>query len=106
MVSGQAWYTGSFAVVRSPALAVVLLFAGCTMLPVADYQALKSQNQSLAERNRAQAVQQENLQVHTRNTEDKLMRAEQDLAARRRTRARRRLAESAGSACDHNPLSG
>jgi len=50
------------------------------MLPVADYQALKSQNQALAERNRAQAAQLENLQVHTRNTEDQLMRAEQDLA--------------------------
>ena len=80
MVSGQTWYPGSFAVALSPALAAALLFAGCNMLPVADYQALKSQNQALAERNRAQAAQLENLQIHTRNTEDQLMRAEQDLA--------------------------
>ena len=51
---------------------------------MADYQALKSQNQALAERNRAQAAQLQNLQVHTHNTEDQLMRAEQDLAAGRR----------------------
>jgi chemotaxis protein MotB len=56
------------------------LLTGCTALTGVDYQALKSQNQALAERNRAQAAELENLQVHTRNTEDQLMRAEQDLA--------------------------
>jgi chemotaxis protein MotB len=62
------------------ALLLLGLFTGCTVLSVSDYQALKSQNQALAERNRAQAAQLENLQVHTRNTEDQLIRAEQDLA--------------------------
>jgi chemotaxis protein MotB len=62
------------------ALLLCGLFSGCTVLSTADYQALKSQNQALADRNRAQAAQLENLQVHTRNTEDQLMRAEQDLA--------------------------
>ncbi len=84
MVPRQAWGAGASALVRSPALAMTLLllgpFTGCTVLSVSDYQALKSQNQALAERNRAQAAQLENLQVHTRNTEDQLMRAEQDLA--------------------------
>ncbi len=74
MVPLRAWWVMFFVpVALGP-------FAGCTVLSVGDYQALKSQNQALAERNRAQAAQLENLQVHTRNTEDQLIRAEQDLA--------------------------
>jgi len=84
MVPLRSWGTNTFARPRSPALAMAPLLlgllTGCTVLSVGDYQALKSQNQALAERNRAQAAQLENLQVHTRNTEDQLMRAEQDLA--------------------------
>ena len=76
------------------AVIVLFLLAGCSVVSTADLRALQSQNQSLQERNRAQTAQLENLQVHARNTEDKLIRAEQDLASldEQRTLDRQRLA--------------
>lgn len=59
--------------------ATLLAATGC-FAPVSRVNALKAQNQALSERNRALDVNLENLAIHGRNTEDKLARAEQDLA--------------------------
>jgi len=61
-------------------LAAVALCCGCTVVPLAQWKAVKSQAETLGERNRVLSAELENLQVHARNTEDQLMRTEQDLA--------------------------
>jgi chemotaxis protein MotB len=60
--------------------AVVLCTAsGCTSAG-SQMSALKTKNASLADRVRAQQARIENIEVHSRNTEDLLIRTEEDLA--------------------------
>lgn len=61
-------------------LGMLAALSGCAVVPKSQLNALKAQNQSLAEQKRAQTAQIENLQIHARNTEDQLMRTEEDLA--------------------------
>jgi chemotaxis protein MotB len=56
------------------------IFSGCMLLPNAQLTACRFQNQALAEQCRAQLAEIENLRVHSRSTEDQLLRAEQELA--------------------------
>jgi len=70
----------------------LLVMAAGVLTPVAGCYVPKSQvvnyettNRVLAEQNRAQLVEIENLKVHARQTEDQLIRAEQELAARDQT---------------------
>jgi len=74
-------------------LAVVVLPAGC-MVPQTQLNTAQTQNRALTEQNRAQLVEIENLKVHSRNVENQLMRAEQDLALleKRGEQDRQRLA--------------
>jgi len=62
------------------ALAVCAFSCGCTVIPTSEFHALRSQNAALVERNQDQAARIENLQIHARNIEDQLMRAEENLA--------------------------
>jgi len=55
--------------------------AGC-YVPKSQLVNYETTNRVLAEQNRAQLVEIENLKVHSRQTEDQLIRAEQELAAR------------------------
>jgi len=54
---------------------------GC-YVPKSDLVTFETTNRVLAEQNRAQLVEIENLKAHSRQTEDQLIRAEQELAAR------------------------
>ena len=69
--------------------------AGC-YVPKSELVNYETTNRVLAEQNRAQLVEIENLKAHSRQTEDQLIRAEQELAARDQAdpnaRARRRSA--------------
>ena len=58
----------------------LVLSCGCALVPTSELHALRSQNAALVARNQDQAAQAENLQVHSRNIEDQLMRAEEDLS--------------------------
>ncbi len=64
-----------------------LLLLACTAALAASCQntsnrvaTLESQNRALSEQSRAQLAEIENLKIHTRNVEDQLIHAEQDLA--------------------------
>jgi chemotaxis protein MotB len=59
--------------------ALVLALGGC-LVPQGRLDALQVQNRGLAEQNRAQLAEIENLKVHNRNTEDQLKRTEEQLA--------------------------
>ncbi len=65
---------------RSAVAAATLLAAGCSSLPNGQVAALSTQNRALIEQNRAHVAEIENLRIHSRNIEDQLMRAEEDLA--------------------------
>lgn len=56
------------------------LLAGCGWVPQSKFSSLESQSRILSEQNKAQLAEIANLKVHTRNIEDQLLRAEQDLA--------------------------
>jgi chemotaxis protein MotB len=58
-------------------LAAALVCCGCARSQVAT---LQSQNRTLTEQSRAQLAEIENLKIHTRSVEDRLIRAEEDLA--------------------------
>lgn len=60
------------------AVAVAAL-PGCTVVPSA-YNACQTQNRALAEQNRAQLAEIENLKVHSRTLEDRVIRSEKQLA--------------------------
>ncbi|MHB8902007.1 MAG: hypothetical protein ACYC6Y_24890, partial [Thermoguttaceae bacterium] len=63
-------------------LAILALLApasGC-IVPAGKANSLAAQNRSLTERNDALAAQLESLKVHSKNIEDLLIRAEEDLA--------------------------
>jgi len=62
-------------------LAVAAVLPGCTVLPVTEWNATQAQNRALAEQNRAQLAEIDNLQAHCRTVEDRLLRDEKQLAA-------------------------
>jgi chemotaxis protein MotB len=66
----------------SGSVTALVLLSGCTVVSTSQWTGMKTQVDSLAEQNRTLTAQLDNLQVHARNTEDKLIRAEQDLALR------------------------
>ena len=57
-----------------------LVLSGGCMVPRAQYASLETQNHALSEQNRAQLAEIENLNVHSRNTENQLRCAEEELA--------------------------
>jgi len=61
-------------------LGSLVLLPGCLFAPKSQLTALKSQNVALVERDHAQAARIENFEIHCRNVEDQLIRAEEDLA--------------------------
>jgi len=64
----------------SLALALLTVSGGCLFVPATQLATCRSTNQTLAEQNRAQLAEIENLKVHSRNTEDQLIRTEEELA--------------------------
>lgn len=63
------------------ALAVLALLAsGCKMATPSQQAAVQSQNRMLTEQSRAQLAEIENLKIHSRSIEDRLIQAEQELA--------------------------
>ncbi|NLE39745.1 MAG: OmpA family protein [Pirellulaceae bacterium] len=60
-------------------LALLIALGGC-VAPLSQVAELRTQNQNLAEQNRAQLTEIQNLRSHARGTEDQLRRAEEDLA--------------------------
>ncbi len=60
--------------------AAMVVFSGCMCVPRTQLTASRLQNQALAEQCRAQLAEIENLKVHSRTTEDQLIRTEEDLA--------------------------
>jgi chemotaxis protein MotB len=54
--------------------------AGCQMVPASQLNTVQAQNRSLSEQNHAQLAELENLKAHNRQVEDKLIRAEEELA--------------------------
>lgn len=56
------------------------LEAGCSSTPSSPVTAIQAQNRILTEQLREQSARLENLQVHSRNVEGQLVRAEEDLA--------------------------
>ena len=72
---------------RLPALFwLALLLAGGCSSTGGQIGTLQTQNRSLLEQNRVQLAEIENLKTHARRLEDKLIDAEQELAASERTR--------------------
>ena len=61
------------------ALAAIAL-PGCMVVPKSELNAANTQNRALAEQNRAQLAEIENLKVHSRTIEDRLIRSEEQLA--------------------------
>lgn len=61
-------------------LAALALGCGCAFVPKSQLTTLESQNRALVEKDRAQEALIQNLETHSRNVEDQLMRAEEDLA--------------------------
>lgn len=62
------------------ALILTAVSSGCLFAPRSQLTSLESQNKALVEKDRAQMARIQNLEVHSRNVEDQLMRAEEDLA--------------------------
>jgi flagellar motor protein MotB len=60
--------------------AVAALLSGCTLVPTTDYNACQAENRNLADQNRAQLAEIENLKVHSRDLEDRVIRSERQLA--------------------------
>ncbi len=60
-------------------LTLLAILSGC-LVPASQLTAIEGQNTALTDRNRALEARIENLDVHTRNTEDLLIRTEEDLA--------------------------
>lgn len=66
------------ALLAAPAL--LLLASGCGFVPRAQYAAAESQNRALGEQTRAQLAEIANLKAHSRQVEDQLAMAEEELA--------------------------
>ena len=61
-------------------LAALTVFSGCALVPATQLTASRLQNQALAEQCRAQLAEIENLKVHSRTSDDRLIRSEEELA--------------------------
>lgn len=61
-------------------LAGALLLSGCTLVPLSEWKAVKTQNKTLNELSKTQEAQIENLETHSQSTLDQLERTEEDLA--------------------------
>ena len=61
-------------------LTLMAASSGCFLVPKSQLTSLESQNKALAEKDQAQLARIQNLEIHSRNVEDQLMRAEEDLA--------------------------
>jgi len=70
----------AFCCVLLAALAVVAL-PGCMVVPKSDLDASRADNQVLVEQNRAQLAEIQNLKVHSRSLEDRVIHSEEQLAA-------------------------
>ncbi len=57
-----------------------LLLPGCLFVPVTKFNACQTENRALAEQNRAQLAEIDNLRVHGRTLEDRVIRSEKQLA--------------------------
>src|SRR6266699_3908726 len=53
---------------------------GCQLVPASQLNTVQAQNRSLSEQNHAQLAELDNLKAHNRQIEDKLIRAEEQLA--------------------------
>ncbi len=62
------------------ALVTAVALAGCGWVPQSKFSALESQSRILGEQNNAQLAEIENLKIHARTIEDRLIRADQELA--------------------------
>ena len=75
-------------------LAVAAGLPGCTLVPVTEWNATQAQSRAMSEQNRAQLAEIDNLQVHCRTVEDRLLRGEKQLAMlQERTRVAQRELE-------------
>ena len=74
------------------AVAAAASFAGC-YVPKSELVNSETTNRVLTQENRAQLDEIENLKMHSRQTEDQLIRAEQELAARDQLDPNRRLVD-------------
>jgi chemotaxis protein MotB len=61
-------------------VAAAIATTGCTLVPSTEYNACQAENHNLADQNRAQLVEIENLKVHSRDLEDRVIRSERQLA--------------------------
>lgn len=61
-------------------LGFVTVFSGCLFVPKSSVYSLQTQHQAVVEQNHALTAELENLQIHGRNIEEQLARAEEDLA--------------------------
>lgn len=84
------------------ALALLTLGTGCGLAPKSQLAAIQSQNKALAEKSKAQVAEIENLKVHSRNIENQLIRAEEELAARDQKNGKQFAAVGSGSRLPSN----
>ncbi len=66
--------------VSSILLAALVAPSGCSFVPKSQLNSAEARSRSLGEQNRALTAELENLEIHTRNVQDKLTDAEQELA--------------------------
>jgi chemotaxis protein MotB len=58
----------------------VAAIPGCTLVPTTEFNACQAENRNLSDQNRAQLAEIENLKVHSRDLEDRVIRSERQLA--------------------------
>jgi hypothetical protein len=66
------------------AFCIAAAVGGCKLVSTPEWNATQARNRALAEQNRAQLVEIENLRAHARELEDQLLREER-LAERRKS---------------------
>jgi len=71
MRTPQRWFIGMAA----------MLLPGCAFVPAAKFHAAEAENRALAEQNRVLSAEVENLRLHGRRLEDRVLRGEKQLAA-------------------------
>ena len=54
--------------------------SGCTLVPTTEFNACQAENRNLSDQNRAQLAEIQNLKVHSRDVEDRVIRSERQLA--------------------------
>ncbi len=60
--------------------AAAAAMSGCTLVPTTEYNACQAENRNLADQSRAQLAEIENLKVHSRDLEDRVIQSERQLA--------------------------